>query len=237
MKKSTKIKKEVKASGGEPAVQQEQKLQADVKEEAQPEGEAPLNAAEELQLEQYENVIKQGLGGFMSVGKALKAIRDERLYRAKCDRFEDYCREQWGLSDKYAHRLVKAYEAVTHLQSELKNSPIGEIRLPTNESQVRHLTALEKPEQQLKAWRQVLKSCEGQPITADEVKAVVDKMGSKTPTKAATKPTTELKQANIKLEKIGKLVTEALEEDGSTLTVTSLKQILEKIKKLLGSKK
>jgi len=238
MSKSKNGKKNEKAPSAAPAVEQKQQPQADVQQEAKPQGEAPLDPAEELKLEQYETVIKQGLGGFLSVGKALKAIRDERLYRAKSDRFEDYCREQWGLSDKYAHRLVKAYDVVMNLQSELKNSPNGETRLPSNESQVRHLTTLEKPEQQVKAWQQVLKNCEGKPITADEVKAVVDRMvGGKTPPKPATNPTTKLKKANSKLDKIGELVTEALGVDVSKATVASLKEVLEKIQKLLGAKK
>lgn len=236
MKKSN-SKKNGKTPVAQPAVEPEQSSEVGVKEQTEPKGEVALTAAEEMQLEQLENVIKQGLGGFMHVGKALKAIRDGRLYRAKFDKFEDYCQEQWGLSDKYAHRLIKAYDVVTNLQGEQKNSPNGEFRLPVNESQVRPLTGLEKPEQQLKAWQQVLKNCEGKSITADEVEAVVSKVGGKTPTKPATKQKTELKKANTKLEKIGKLVAEALEKDGSKLTVASLRQILEQIQKLAGVEK
>jgi len=236
MSKSKNGKKNEKAPSAAPAVEQKQQPQADVQQEAKPQGAAPLDPAEELKLEQYETVIKQGLGGFLSVGKALKAIRDERLYRAKSDRFEDYCREQWGLSDKYAHRLVKAYDVVTNLQSELKNSPNGETRLPSNESQVRPLATLD-PKQQVKAWQQVVKNCEGKPITADEVEAAADKVAGKTPTKPSTSPTTELKEANSKLGEIGELVTKALEGGGSKATVTSLKEVLEKIQKLLGAKK
>jgi len=235
MSKSKNGKKNEKAPSAAPAVEQKQQPQADVQKQAEPQGDAALSVAEELKLEQYENAIRQGLGGFMLAGKALKAIQDETLYRAKSDTFENYCRKQWGLSDKYAYRLIEAYTVATHLQSELKNSPIGETRLPINESQVRPLGALE-PKQQIKAWQQVLKNCEGKPITADEVQAVVDKMRGNTP-KPPTTPGTALKNANTKLVKIGKLVTEALEEDESDLTVPRLKEILEKIQALIGAKK
>jgi len=228
-------KKKDKALSAAPAVEPEQKLQADVQQEAKPQGKAPLDLAEELKLEEYENTIERGLGGFKLVGKALKAIRDEKLYRTKCDTFEDYRRKQWGLSDKYAYRLIDAYAVATHLQSELKTSPIGEIRLPTNESQVRPLVALNR-EQQVKAWQQVLKNCDGKPITADEVEGVVNGMVGKT-TKPATQPKTQSNKTNIKLKKIGELVTEALGRDGSKLTVASLKEVLEKIQKLLVTKK
>jgi len=236
MSKSKNGKKNEKAPSAAPAVEQKQQPQADVQKQAEPQGDAALSVAEELKLEQYENAIRQGLGGFMLAGKALKAIQDEKLYRAKSDTFENYCRKQWGLSDKYAYRLIEAYTVATHLQSELKNSPIGETRLPINESQVRPLGALE-PEQQIKAWQQVLKNCKGEPITADEVQAVVDTMRGNTPKPPIPQPKAELKKASTKLVKIGKLVADALEEDDSKLTVASLKQVLEQIQKLVGPKK
>jgi hypothetical protein len=236
MKKPKKCNGNNKAPVADPAVEPEQKPEAVVQEQAEPQGEAALNAAEEMKLEQFETVLKPGLGSFMVVGKALKAIRDERLYRAKFKTFEDYCRQRWDLSDKYAYRHIDAYTVVENLVSKLKTSPNGETRLPTNESQVRPLTSLE-PEQQIKAWQQVLKLCAGKPITANEVQAVVDKMGGNPPKEETAKPKTALKKAETKLEKIDKLVAEALEADETKLTVAKLKEVLEKIQKLLGNQK
>jgi len=233
--KSKKDKKNGNAHVAETTVEREHASEAGVKAQAEPQGEATLNEVEEIKLKQFEDVIKQGLGGYMLAGKALKAIRDEELYRAKFNTFPDYCRKRWDLSDKYAYRLIDAYTVVNKLERELPPSPIGELRLPTNESQVRPLVPLE-PEQQIKAWKQVLKNCAGKPITADEVEAVVDKMGGNAPTKTP-KPKAALKKANIKLTKIGKLVTETLDEDESKLTVPKLRQVLERIQKLLGAKK
>jgi len=234
--KPKKGKKNGGALPAEPAVEQEQILEAEVIGKAESQDEAPLNQAEEMKLKQYEDVIKQGLDGFMLVGKALQAISDEKLYRAKFGTFDDYCEQQWGLGKQYAYRLIDAYTVTDMLKSELEKSPIGDNRLPINESQVRPLTPLE-PKQQIKAWQQVLKSCKGKPITADEVEAVVGKMGGKTPTAQTTGPKTKLKKANTKLTKIGKLVTEALGEDDSKLTVPGLRQVLEKIRDLIGTKK
>jgi len=236
VKKSIPGKKKGKALPAEPTVAREQTSEAGVTGQAEPKGEAALNDVEELRLKQFEDVIEQGLGGFMLAGKALKAIRDEKLYRAAFNKFEDYCRERWGLCDKYAYHLIDAYTVVKHLDRELETSPIGEIRLPTNESQVRPLTPLE-PAQQLKAWKQVLKGCKGKPITAVEVEAVVAKMRGKTLTTKTTKPNAALKKANSKLTKIGKWVSETLDEDESDLTVPMLKKVLKKIRTLLGAKK
>jgi len=216
----------------EPAEKNEQKLDPDVVVPAEPQGEGQLNGVEELKLVALEEYIKLNLYGFMIVGKALKAISDEKLYRVKFKRFEDYCQERWGLSDKYAYRQIEAYICVDRLEKAL--SPIGEKRIPTNESQVRPLTALE-PEQQVKAWQRVLKAREGKSITADDVEKVVDKMlGQPGKAKATTK--TQSKKVEQTLVKIGKLVTKALEDD-SELTVPKLKQILEKIQKMIGTKK
>jgi len=165
----------------------------------------------------------------------LKAIQDEKLYRAKFTKFEDYCRTRWGLSDKHAYRLIDAYTCVNTLQKELV-SPIGEVRFPTNESQVRPLTAL-VPEKWVKAWQRVLKACKGKPTTAVEVEEVVNEMLGKPGKKDTAQPNASGKKAEQKLVKIGKLVTKVLEEDESKLTVPALKAILEQIQKMIGAKK
>lgn len=235
MSKSQKSRKNGQAPVAEPAVNAEQNPNAEVVVEPQPEGgEAPLNAAEEMKFSELERHIELNLGGFMLVGKALKAINADRLYRAKFKKFEDYCRERWGLSDKYAYRLINAYTCVDTLQREL--SPNGETQFPTNESQVRPLLSLDTSKW-VRAWQKVLKACKDKPITADEVEKVVDKMlGQPGEVRKTTGPKTKSNPAEQKLVKIEKLVTEALEDD-SEPTVATLKQVLEKIQKLLGSKK
>jgi hypothetical protein len=235
MKQSVKGKKNRKAPVAEPAAEVEQKPKTEVTGQAEPRGETALNEVEELKLNEYDRVVEQNLNGFMLVGRALAAIRAEKLYRAKFGSFEEYCRERWGLSDKHAYRLIEAYTCVDKLQKELV-SPIGETRFPIHESQVRPLTPL-VPEKQVKAWQRVLKACEGKPITADEVQNVVDKMQGQPGKMKATKPKTGSKKAEQKLVKIDELVTEALEEDESKLTIAGLKKILEKIQKMIGAKK
>ena len=54
-------------------------------------------------LENCENVIRANLSGFLEVGNALLAIHRERLYRAKYQSFEDYCRTEWDMGKSYAH--------------------------------------------------------------------------------------------------------------------------------------
>lgn len=105
-----------------------------------------LSVNEQQELERCEMVIKQGLETFIEVGNALMIIRDKRLYRRDYQRFEDYCREKWGMVQQSATRLIRAAAVISNLESE----PIGS--LPETESQVRPLTKLE-PELQAAAWQ------------------------------------------------------------------------------------
>lgn len=67
--------------------------------------------------------------------------------------FEDYCREQWGMSRIHAHRMIEAAYVTNNLL------PIGNI-LPMTESQARPLASLE-PAEQAEAWKLAVKTLEG----------------------------------------------------------------------------
>jgi hypothetical protein len=205
------------------------------KDEAMPPGEAPLTPQDKQLFAAHEETIKQNIGGFLKVGMALKAIKDQKLHRAvEIESFENYCQERWGISDKYAYRLIEAYTCVDWLQKEI--SPMGETQLPTNEAQVRPLVLLE-PDQQVKAWQQVLKACKGKSITAEKVEQVVAKMLGKPGTEKTTSSTANSKKVEQKLVKIGKLVDETLKTDDSKLTVANLKKILVRIRGMIEPKK
>ncbi len=59
-------------------------------------------------LTQCEKVIAQGLDTFVDVGRALMAIRDDKLYRASHKTFANYCQERWGFSYRRAAQLIEA---------------------------------------------------------------------------------------------------------------------------------
>jgi hypothetical protein len=133
-----------------------------------------LSADEEAELIKCEQVIENGLGTFLDVGRALADIRDNRLYKATHKTFELYCKDRWDLGKAHAYRQIDGYEAVTLLEQ--KRSPIGdkmeseysdsvneipqEMILPRNEAQVRPLTKL-TPDQQVEAWALVLEWVNG----------------------------------------------------------------------------
>ncbi len=112
-------------------------------------------------LTHLENLIANNQCHFHATGKALKEIRDSKLYKQTFFKtFEAYAKNRWDMGRSQAYRLIYAYQVVNNL------SPIGE-DLPTNESQVRPLVSL-SPLEQRKVWKDFLNT--GMEKTAHNIK-------------------------------------------------------------------
>jgi hypothetical protein len=59
---------------------------------------ASLTTREQCELGRAERTISNGLKSYLTVGVALKEIRDKRLYRQQSDTFKEYCIKRWELS-------------------------------------------------------------------------------------------------------------------------------------------
>ena len=117
-------------------------------------------------LVQLESVIESEHRCFYKIGKALKEIRDDRLYRELLfDSFEAYLKMRWDMSKSYAYRLIEACRVIDNL------SPIGDV-LPENEAQLRPLTNL-KPLDQRRIWRDFLAA--GMELNARNIERFVSK--------------------------------------------------------------
>jgi hypothetical protein len=113
-------------------------------------------------LTQLENVIETNQRKFYQIGKALKQIRDERLFRDLLfDHFEAYVKDRWDMARSQAYRLIEAANVIDNL------SPIGDGILPENESQARVLARFKK-EDQRKIWRAFISS--GMALTAANIR-------------------------------------------------------------------
>jgi len=111
-----------------------------------------------------ENIIDTQRRCFYKFGKALKEIRDDRLYRELLfDTFEAYLKKRWDMSRSHAYRLIEACRVIENL------SPIGDI-LPENEAQLRPLVQL-KPFDQRRIWKAFLSS--GAELSARNVRRFV----------------------------------------------------------------
>jgi hypothetical protein len=109
-------------------------------------------------LVHLETIIETERRCFYKIGKALKEVRDDRLYRELLfDSFESYLNQRWDMSRSHGYRLIEAARVIDNL------SPIGDI-LPENEAQLRPLMRL-TPFDQCKIWRDFLS-------TGTELKAI-----------------------------------------------------------------
>ncbi|MEM7761261.1 MAG: hypothetical protein AAF298_24490 [Cyanobacteria bacterium P01_A01_bin.40] len=133
-----------------------------------------LSAEERTERDQLEQTVEQS---FVTLGNALKILRDKRLYRETHATFKDYVRDRFDYSRRAADYLIGASEVVENLKREqivLKsvvangeiNSPCPTPKtnvLPTKESQCRCLMG-HPPEIQLRAWNRALEIVENQKI-------------------------------------------------------------------------
>lgn len=123
-----------------------------------------------------ENIIARNQLRFYEIGKALKEIRDSRLYKLTLfETFEAYTRARWDIGRSQAYRLINAYSVVGNL------SPIGDI-LPGNETQTRPLVQLD-PTEQRKIWKDFLNT--GKDINARNIKNFINDRKAKEKSKPA----------------------------------------------------
>jgi phage N-6-adenine-methyltransferase len=123
----------------------------------------PLQASEQTALENYEADIAHGLKTFITVGNALAAIRDGRLYRAEHGTFEAYCDQRWQIRRQRAYALIDAATTVREM-SEISDTPI------IVESHAAALARLPVEEREA-AWSdaQETAQAEGRGVTAADV--------------------------------------------------------------------
>jgi hypothetical protein len=123
-----------------------------------------LSEVEKVERDSLECTVQQA---FFIAGKALKDLRDKKLYRETHSTFESYVRDRFDFTKRAAYYLIDAAEVVENLKSEQfvhsnkrcdpadvssakESAPRGTI-LPTKESQCRDLAG-HPPEIQRRAW-------------------------------------------------------------------------------------
>ncbi|BAY20069.1 hypothetical protein NIES21_59390 (plasmid) [Anabaenopsis circularis NIES-21] len=130
---------------------------------------------------------------FYEAGKALKELRDRRLYRSTHKTFEEYCRDRFGFTRMSAALKIASVKVMDNLSTnglqnaetskgglqERKMSTNGLQILPTNERQLRPLTNLE-PEQQREVWKQAVQEAGGKIPSGRIVQSIVDKIRERT---------------------------------------------------------
>jgi hypothetical protein len=108
-----------------------------------------------------ERIIQSGLNTFYAVGIALAEIKDQKLFLATHETWDDYCRQRWGMASRTAYQTIKSASVVAGLISS------GVENAPQTESVARELVTVPASERKT-AWLEAI--AEMQDITADNLK-------------------------------------------------------------------
>jgi len=119
---------------------------------------------------------RQVESAFYEAGKALRELRDKRLYRSTHKTFEEYCKDRFGFERRHPYRLIDGADIVDNL---IQMCPNGTQILPTSERQVRPLTKLEREEQR-QAWQMAVEQAGGKVPTGNIVKDIVQRIRERT---------------------------------------------------------
>jgi len=142
-----------------------------------------LTDEEQITLKKYQAAIDEGaetIGKtemtFLEVGKALRGIRDGRLYRETHDTFEQYCNERCKFTRQRANYLIKAAETY----EELTTRVVIEVSVPTSEKKLRALAGIVASDQ-AEALKEAVKDAGGKEPTVGQIAKAANRY--KTPTK------------------------------------------------------
>jgi hypothetical protein len=112
---------------------------------------------------------------FSEAGKALRQLRDRKLYRNSHKTFDEYCKDRFSYNRSRSYQLIDAASVVDNLE---ECPQIVDI-LPTAEGQVRPLTKLEA-EEQVRCWQEAVEAAGGKVPSGRIVKSIVDKLQEQT---------------------------------------------------------
>ena len=133
-----------------------------------------LSKAEIAERDSLERTVQQA---FFIAGKALKTLRDKKLYRETHATFEAYIRDRFDFTRAAAYYLISASEVVENLKcQQFVDTNKGTI-LPTKESQCRPLAKL-SPERQREVWCSAVEQAKGKVPSARIVKDLVKRNSS-----------------------------------------------------------
>ncbi|MEI8376803.1 MAG: hypothetical protein WCJ35_28645 [Planctomycetota bacterium] len=131
---------------------------------------AALSTVESKDLRSLEQVIERVQKSFLEAGKALLAIKAQKLYRQDYKTFAEYCTDRWGFAKSRAYQMIDAAKVMENVQH------VGQIAPPANARQACELAKL-PADQQANAWADAVDECRerGVPVTAAAVAEVVDR--------------------------------------------------------------
>lgn len=134
-----------------------------------------LSKAEKEEKNNLERTVEQA---FYVAGRALKILRDKKLYRETHATFEAYVRDRFDYTRSAAYNLISSADVFDNLKcTQIVDTNKNTNILPTKESQCRPLAKL-PPEQQREVWRTAVEQSNGKVPSARIVKDIVKQNNS-----------------------------------------------------------
>lgn len=87
-----------------------------------------LSYDELREREQLERLVERA---FYEAGRALKQLRDRRLYRDSHETFEEYCKERFAFTRRHVDYLVAGSQVVDNRQENKLFSNFANQRIPS----------------------------------------------------------------------------------------------------------
>lgn len=123
-----------------------------------------------LKAYECEESVRRAGQAMLDAAVGLRSLKDEKLYLdLGYPTWEAYCTARLGWTPQHANRVIEAAGIMESLR--LRSEPIGSV-LPTHESQVRPLRAVD-PAERAEVWAEAVESADGGQPTAKQVEAVI----------------------------------------------------------------
>lgn len=143
-----------------------------------------LSEEEKAERDDLERTVQQA---FFVAGKALRLLRDNRLYRETHATFEFYVRDRFDYTRAAAYYLIKSSVVYENLEcQQFVDTNTSTSILPTKESQCRPLAKL-SPERQREVWQTAVDKAEGKVPSARIIKKIINQSNSDSDIKAKPK--------------------------------------------------
>jgi hypothetical protein len=163
-----------------------------------------VNQVELASLTECEAVIQHSIDSFLEAGRALMAIRDQRLYKGRYATFDEYCHTRWGFTRQRSSQLIGAAE-VAAVVADAPASSNGHLPAPApivNERVARELAPLRgEPERMREVWQDATAQAAeyGRQATSSDVRRIVrgQAMGEVTPSPQEPQPGSQVKVDEI----------------------------------------
>lgn len=91
------------------------------------------------ELEKQTSIIHKATTSNLEAGRALKHVRDDQLYKAKYDTFEEYLDHNFGFGKSRASQLIEAAKQFDELLTHAKENDTEELVVPALEGHLRPL--------------------------------------------------------------------------------------------------